>query len=199
LDECEDLLGHIEEKLGEPEATPSEIAAVVANLPSETVLGNRNLSDSLLRRLDEIAQHHGGNHVPLHGRLFAQWMHNVYPRECSYPHITGTTKPQRAEERMASQGQVSATKDEMRQHVASAPARQDKSNDTDGQEAGECGPWTMEEELVVSRPMVRARPATTIVRNIAFIVVAVSSMFGMIRTFGSALSSRPESTLPKYC
>jgi len=26
--------------------------------------------------------------VPLHGRLFTQWLHFAFPHECPYPHIT---------------------------------------------------------------------------------------------------------------
>ena len=28
--------------------------------------------------------------VPIHGRLFAQWLHYVFPRECPFPHKTGS-------------------------------------------------------------------------------------------------------------
>merc|ERR1712107_499075 len=44
-------------------------------------------------RLREIAKAHGGV-VPLHGRLFAQWMHHAFPRECPFPHVSGTKNPQ---------------------------------------------------------------------------------------------------------
>ena len=47
--------------------------------------------------LKDIADHHGGT-VPLHGRLFAQWLHHAYPRECLYPHLSGTTQPMSANE-----------------------------------------------------------------------------------------------------
>lgn len=201
LDECEDLLGHIEEKLGAPEATPSEIAAIVANLPSATVPSNRTLSPSLLSRLDEIAQFHGDGHIPLHGRLFSQWMHNAYPRECKYPHVTGTTNPQRAEEWISSQKQAKASKTDMQKHIESAPARSPSAGGIEGcEEAGMCGHWNMEEELVVARPTVRARPVKTVIRNIAFIVVAISSLFGVMRTWASALPSKQDKyALPKYC
>merc|ERR1719352_322886 len=36
--ECEGLLGHLEQSLGEPEVKPAKIAALVANLPSSTVV-----------------------------------------------------------------------------------------------------------------------------------------------------------------
>merc|ERR1740130_1685644 len=58
-------------------------------MPTATVHAPRNLSQTLMQRLDEIASQHGGK-VPLHGRLFAQWMHQAFPRECPYPHKIGT-------------------------------------------------------------------------------------------------------------
>merc|ERR1719188_2258132 len=100
----------------QPSAPPSEVAAVVSNLPSDTVYAPRNLSKALLDRLGDIAQLHGGS-VPLHGRLFAQWMHHAYPRECPFPHVLGTTKPVSQEEYLGSvDGEVPlATREEMQQ------------------------------------------------------------------------------------
>merc|ERR1719502_1272398 len=88
--ECEGLLGHLEENIGASEAQPSTIADLISTLPSSTVTAPQQLSSSLRNRLDEIANGHQGV-VPLHSRLFAQWMHHVYPRECPYPHVSGTT------------------------------------------------------------------------------------------------------------
>ena len=39
-------------------------------------------------RLHQIAESQGG-FVPLHGRLFAEWLHYAFPRECPYPHKAG--------------------------------------------------------------------------------------------------------------
>merc|ERR1719440_1437613 len=66
--ECEGLLGHLEESIGAHEAKPSKIIALVANLSSSTV-DTPLWSSTLLQRLDEIAEGNGGM-VPLHGRLF---------------------------------------------------------------------------------------------------------------------------------
>merc|ERR1719336_3489714 len=85
-DECEGLLGHVEEMVEGPTASASKIAAVVSGLHSETVHAPRNLSAVLLSRLEQISDLHRGA-VPLHGRLFAQWMHHAYPRECAFPHV----------------------------------------------------------------------------------------------------------------
>merc|ERR1719510_1326020 len=117
FDECEGLLGHVEEAVQGPSARPSQLATVVSGLHSDTVVAPRNLSSALLARLDEIAKLHGGD-VPLHGRLFAQWMHHAYPRECSFPHVSGTTNPKSPEEYEASEGldALEATLEEMQKH-----------------------------------------------------------------------------------
>merc|ERR1719436_1218045 len=160
LDECEDILGHLEERLGTYEATPVDIAMIVLTLPSTTVADDGTLPAWLLRRLDEVAQHHGG-HVPLHGRLLAQWMHLAYPRECSFPHVTGTTGPQRAEDWIASGQKVPASREEMRQHIESSPRRSRARADEagSGEEGGECGLWSMEEELVSVHSLAPPRAA----------------------------------------
>jgi hypothetical protein len=97
LDECESILGRLEELISASEATPSTITSLVAMIPSATMPGNRTLSPWLYHRLDEVAKHHGGR-VPLHGRLFAQWLHYAYPRECQFPHVSGTINPIRPED-----------------------------------------------------------------------------------------------------
>merc|ERR1719498_2326148 len=115
--ECEGLLGHIEEKIGAPEASPATISALIENLPSQTISAPQKLSSSLLNRLNEIAAGHGGM-VPLHGRLFAQWMHHVYPRECPYPHVSGTTDAMLPDVFMDESGSdPTATEEEMKQYV----------------------------------------------------------------------------------
>merc|ERR1719316_1332053 len=76
--ECEGLLGHLEERIGTFEAKPEKIVSLIESLPSSTVTAPLKLSASLRQRLDDIAGTHRGM-VPLHGRLFAQWMHHVYP------------------------------------------------------------------------------------------------------------------------
>lgn len=88
--ECEELLAHVEQRIGAPSADVKTIIDMIAALPSETVAAPRSLPASLRSRLEDIASAHQGK-VPLHGRLFAQWMHHAYPRECPYPHSTGAT------------------------------------------------------------------------------------------------------------
>ena len=50
-----------------------------------------HLDESLVAQLTSIAKAHGGK-VPIHGRLFAQWLHYVFPRDCSFPHKSGAAQ-----------------------------------------------------------------------------------------------------------
>merc|ERR1719456_41590 len=58
--ECEGLLGHLEQEIGASEAKPATIASLIANLPSSTASVPQKLSASLLQRLDDIASKHEG-------------------------------------------------------------------------------------------------------------------------------------------
>merc|ERR1719384_1558468 len=103
IDECESLLSQLERGVAAPTASPALLAELVGRLHSDTIDAPRNLSASLVLRLSEIADHHGGT-VPLHGRLFAQWMHHAFPLECPYPHAAGTTTPLTPDEWMDEAG-----------------------------------------------------------------------------------------------
>jgi len=89
--ECEDFLGELELAVGSPVGSLELISALVdkmtVNLNDETA----KLTPSLISQLGRINDVHGG-HIPLHGRLFAQWLHYVFPRECPYPHKAGVAK-----------------------------------------------------------------------------------------------------------
>merc|ERR1719277_1067576 len=109
----------LELAIEEPDASVEQVRGLVEKLSSPTVVAPRVLSDSLLARLESVATANGGR-VPLHGRLFAQWIHNVFPRECSFPHTTGTTSPQTPDEWMRNTGHAStqASEEEMVCHVS---------------------------------------------------------------------------------
>jgi len=91
FDECESLMDEVEKKLAAPTGTPEQIALVVSSMGSASQAANRTLTPRQLSLLDDVAAHHGGM-VPLHGRLFAQWMHEAYPRECSYPSLSSAPR-----------------------------------------------------------------------------------------------------------
>merc|ERR1719235_1703844 len=141
MDECEGLLGHLERQIAKPEATSTQIVSLVSTLSSSSVAAPRQLSSFLLDRLEDIAAQHGGS-VPLHGRLFSQWMHHAFPRECPYPHLSGTTVPQTPDEWFAATGEEATfTDEEMLDHVEKAP----KSNSPLDVEEVPTLPWSPEE------------------------------------------------------
>jgi hypothetical protein len=90
--DCESLLSEIESVIQEPAATASAILYIVNNMTLQVSLDDEvlpNMDSNLVNQLEQIADKNGGL-VPLHGRLFAQWLHYVFPRECPFPHKMGT-------------------------------------------------------------------------------------------------------------
>jgi len=165
INECEALLGHLEAKVAAPEAAPEQILDLVAALPSATIRAPRELSRPLADRLGEVAREHGGA-VPLHGRLFAQWLHHAYPRECPYPHVAGKINPMTADEWMQARGQsVSATKEDMKRYLEAAPSA------TPATEL----PWSSEEELVAKQ----SKPAGfgTLLRKALFLLFGLAAAY----------------------
>jgi len=85
--ECDRVLRTIEWAVEGPTAKPDILLAAVGSLMNTSIMMNeQQLSGSLVKKLADIAKRNG-NAVPLHGRLFAQWLHFAFPRECPYPHI----------------------------------------------------------------------------------------------------------------
>lgn len=146
IDECEDLMGHVEKEVRSPMADPKEIAKIIAELPSVSVAAGRQLSATLLQRLEELGDHHDGQ-IPIHGRLFAQWMHLAYPRECPFPHISGTIQPKTAKEISAAGQATTAQAEEMQQYVQAGRRDGNKTRQRCNNEI--CSEmWSTEEELV---------------------------------------------------
>jgi diadenosine tetraphosphatase ApaH/serine/threonine PP2A family protein phosphatase len=147
IDECEALVSSLELKIAAPEATLAQITDLVAVLPSATVEAPRELPTSLVSRLAMIAMHHDGV-VPLHGRLFSQWMHHAFPRECPFPHESGTTRPVSQDAWVGEKNQpIMASRDEIQQLIEETSS----FSSTDEIEVMEQGvPWTAGEELFVS-------------------------------------------------
>merc|ERR1712187_290685 len=92
INECENLMGHVERKIASPVAEPNRLAEVVADLGSSTVQAPRSLSAPLLYRLNEISEGHGGT-VPLHGRLFCPVDAPRFPTRVSIPPRCGHKEP----------------------------------------------------------------------------------------------------------
>jgi len=87
VDMCEEMMDQIEMSVQAPSATPEHLLAVVNQLPGASI------SKELADKLEEVAENSHGE-VPLHGRLFAQWMHHAFPRQCVFPHLAGAITKQ---------------------------------------------------------------------------------------------------------
>jgi len=188
IDLCEDLLDKLEVEIRGPQASPAEIARIVTQMESAYVPAGRTLSAALVNKLEEVAKHHGGS-VPLHGRLFAQWMHFAYPIECPFPHVSGTTKLQTDTEWFAETGIRSwATKSEMQTFINGTPRIVERPA-CDDSEDGMCL-WQPEEELVDAvswQALASAEPAWVTVRSslraCALVAVILSSGMAMRSIF----------------
>jgi hypothetical protein len=132
-DECEDIMGGLERELARHAAPPSEIVTVM-----ETLIAPRKLSEFARLLLDRVAHRHGGQ-VPLHGRLFSQWLHHVKPQECSYPQRSGTTSPVNPENYWK---RIYELRSEMKANVDTL--QKSRSNESQVH----CPPWSDDEELV---------------------------------------------------
>jgi len=89
--ECEDILGEVEAVVNAPLGTPDAILSALSAHASPLDDSVVKLSSSMRAQLQEIAKASPGGMVPIHGRLFAQWLHYAFPRECPFPHKSGET------------------------------------------------------------------------------------------------------------
>ncbi|CAK0813073.1 unnamed protein product [Prorocentrum cordatum] len=148
LSDCEGLLNELEGKIKAPTATPGRIMSAVRNLTASPDM--RLPLTAAEARLRDIAGHNGGE-VPLHGRLFAEFLHHAFPADCPYPHL--------AEDAAAlspahwSSGRATASEEERRQHVEAAP------EDRQQAERAPSTAWSDEEVLPVLEAPRRARGA----------------------------------------
>merc|ERR1719326_2864567 len=80
---------------------------------------HKAIDQSLSEKLHAIAARRGGG-VPLHGRLFAQWLHFAFPHECPYPSVLESATALSASQWL--DGRSTASSEERSHHVASASA-----------------------------------------------------------------------------
>jgi len=171
INECESLLGHLEREIATPDADPKLVADVVSNMPSSSVEAPRALSAPLMYRLNEIADGHDGT-VPLHGRLFGQWMHHAFPRECPFPHVSGTKNPRTPDEWMAQYGEEATMASELEmQRIVSEAASKNQTYVVKSLQ------WSHEEELI----SLHVKPPPSSIRNFfdhsVFLVAVAGALY----------------------
>lgn len=151
VNECEVLLGELEIAVGSSTAQPSQLLQLVVGMNSQTTLDDDfppTLADALVKQLDEIGVANNGV-VPLHGRLFAQWLHYAFPRECPFPHKAGSASvltPSEFGEQYLAQGE------EMRRHAVEVNMSDIHMSKDDLQWMSQ---WSPEEELISDQVIAR--------------------------------------------
>mmetsp|Transcript_38766 Transcript_38766/g.120329 ORF Transcript_38766/g.120329 Transcript_38766/m.120329 type:complete len:575 (-) Transcript_38766:119-1843(-) len=150
LNDCEHLMNELEGMVKAPTASPEQLLRLLGNVSSPTVDAPRDLPADLQEKVRAIARRHGG--VPLHGRLFAQWLHFAFPNECPYPHViddVAALTPGHWE----SKGKGVAPAEERQRHIEAAA--------TEGSEAREAAAaalqWSEDEVLPAQEPRAPGR------------------------------------------
>lgn len=87
LNECEGFLRSLEQHVQRPVASVEEVVDFVERSRTSSMEGSKVLTLALLDQLEQIAATREDRKVALHTRLFAEWLHFVFPRECPYPHM----------------------------------------------------------------------------------------------------------------
>eukprot|EP00746_Dinoflagellata_sp_MGD_P150112 gnl/MRDRNA2_/MRDRNA2_82043_c0_seq1.p1 gnl/MRDRNA2_/MRDRNA2_82043_c0~~gnl/MRDRNA2_/MRDRNA2_82043_c0_seq1.p1 ORF type:complete len:609 (+),score=122.05 gnl/MRDRNA2_/MRDRNA2_82043_c0_seq1:105-1829(+) len=188
---CEDILNSIETGVKQASATPEDLISIVGNLSSGSINAPRNLSTAMTSALSSVAELHGGE-VPLHGRLFAQWLHYAFPHECPYPHMSKGFNPLTSSEWFAQKGKdAMATEDEVSKYSAGSTNMQEE-------EVHSMSQWTLEEEMraggkaPLREEFEAAAPRSAIGSFFSFIVkIAMVAAVGMAlyRTWSSMADS----------
>jgi len=139
VNECEHVLNDIEDAVGAPLASIEEIIGLVQQMSGFDDDAPR-IDSTLKKQLRRVAEANGGK-IPLHGRLFAQWMHYVFPRECPYPHKSGVASMVSIQEFGAASF---ASKEEVREY--SAKRNVSSAAISDVESAQWMSQWTEDEE-----------------------------------------------------
>lgn len=147
--DCEAHLAEIEESVEAPFASAEQLAGIVENITTTLGDDTPTLTPSLRSQLNDIANTHNGK-VPLHGRLFSQWLHYVFPQDCPFPHKAGTVRSMSPTEYG---DDYMATETEIEKNVAVGEARGGAvGKDAASVEAEQewMTLWSQEEELVTN-------------------------------------------------
>lgn len=186
LNECDGIYLHLEARFRKPTASPEEITqAIEGGINSSHLLSStaptepRKLDDHLLHKLSEIAEHHDGQ-IPLHGRLFAQWLHFAFPLECPFPHLSGSVRRETIEslKKSSPSFQSVASDAEMLKVLKSDAARRPPSVD------GRMSMWTLEEELLLPNEQSSLgsslRTAALVLMFVSFLALALKDAFRLV-------------------
>lgn len=189
MNECEDILDEIESVVKAPLGSPATILAVLENHTVSLDDKTMKMSDPLRKQLDEIAAASPGGKVPLHGRLFAQWLHYAFPQECPFPHKAGATVALTPNE---FGDQYLSTEEDMMAHVAQKSNKATAEDDADMFAA-----WSHEEELLSDHTHLHAPWEPRVSFSFSFFVLlAIGAALGYVKINSSGGSKSSRGLLP---
>jgi len=190
LNECDLVFQQLESHIAAPSASTSEVINALEN----GIYAPTNISALHRERLDEIARVNQ-DQIPIYGRLFARWLHFVYPQECPYPHAEGVVKPmtQREWKELVGAKAESATDDEIQQHLGSDFARRAPSPD-----AG-VTMWSLDESLLESStPSDLAASSVWALLRIAAQIGMLAGLLSLLRPLAQMVRSDGKQKLVQY-
>lgn len=178
-------MGYVESAIGAPVASVADVLQVAENLTNGDD-ERATLDDSLRSRLSRIAQTHGGK-VPLHGRLFAQWLHYAFPRECPFPHMTGTAA---ARTPMQYGENFAVSVEDVSKHLAEEAVKKDLHDNTSlaSTELWQMSQWSEEEELLGDYSM--QLQETWIGKKLLMAGSGIAALLGLL-SWASSTAAKP--------
>lgn len=126
------------------------------------------LDSTLLAQLRQIAASHNGE-VPLHGRLFLQWLHYVFPQQCAFPHKSGTTNALSPLEFQG--GEYVASQSTMMEHS--------RANESEEEDEEWMALWSEEEELIAGYEELHWTARVS--QKCGFLCFGLAALLGTIR------------------
>jgi hypothetical protein len=189
VNECEALQQRVESAVQAPVGNAADVLKAVEELWVSEGRGER-LDTGLQVKLEKIAETHQGK-VPLHGRLFAQWMHFAFPQECPFPHRSGAILARSPAE---FGDQYMATKSEMRRHMKKGNQSVTSAQNVSIEESWGMSQWMDDEELLTEYPELRR--TSTSGSTIFLMLVAIVGLIALAqgKSFVSTLLDMPTQT-----
>merc|ERR1719296_688850 len=183
INECEEMMGYVEAAIGSPVGTVEDVMSIAKTLTNGDDQ-RAKLDESLRGQLYKIAAAHGGK-IPLHGRLFAQWLHYAFPSECPFPHMAGAAA---ARTPLEFGDNFAVKADEVEQHLAEDAINSDLVGGVNASgEQWQMSQWSEEEELLGDYSTQLGQPWYT---KASFLAGggAVAALLGLLHWSGSSAS-----------
>jgi len=175
---CQDFYSDLEAAIGAPEGEPEEILAIVSNFSSGLEDAAAGVTKKLRAQLQEIAEAHHGK-IPLHGRLFAQWLHFVFPTECPFPHKSGSVSGLSPKEfgNDRSIATIAEMKEAVRQGKTRTNVNRSKVEDEEDSESDDfMDAWSHEEELLSPHLWQRPRSTRSVRGTLRLVLYALATL-----------------------